>query len=42
VGYDNERGKGDHRHMGLVQKPCKFVDVPTSLADFMRDAEASV
>lgn len=42
VGYDNERGKGDHRHMGVVQKPYKFVDVPTLLADFMRDVEASV
>lgn len=42
VGYDNERGKGDHRHMGFVQKPYKFVDVPTLLVDFMRDVEASV
>ena len=41
VGYDNERGKGDHRHIGASEKPYKFVDVPTLLSDFMRDVEAS-
>ncbi len=41
VGYDNERGKGDHRHIRSVEKPYEFVDVPTLLADFMRDVEAS-
>ena len=40
VGYDNERGKGDHRHIGTTEKPYQFVDVPTLLADFMRDVEA--
>lgn len=39
VGYDNERGKGDHRHLGAVEQPYQFVDVPTVLADFMRDVE---
>ena len=41
VGYDNERGKGDHRHIGAAEKPYKFIDVPTLLADFMRDVEAA-
>ena len=41
VGYDNERGKGDHRHIGAVEHTYRFVDVPTLLADFMRDVEAS-
>lgn len=41
VGYDNERGKGDHRHIGAVETPYTFVDVPTLLADFMRDVEDS-
>ena len=41
LGYDNERGKGDHRHIGTTEKPYRFVDVPTLLADFMRDVEAS-
>lgn len=39
--YDNERGKGDHRHLGDLQKPYRFKDVPTLLADFMRDVEAT-
>ncbi len=42
VGYDNERGKGDHRHVGATEKPYKFVSVPALLADFMRDVEASI
>jgi len=41
VGYDNERGKGDHQHVGAAEKAYKFIDVPTLLADFMRDVEAS-
>jgi len=41
VGYDNERGKGDHRHLGAAESSYEFVDVPTLLADFMRDVEAS-
>lgn len=42
VGYDNERGKGDHRHIDGEEKSYKFVDVPTLLTDFMRDVEASL
>ena len=42
VGYDNERGKGDHRHLGETEAPYCFVDVPTLLRDFWRDvSEAS-
>jgi hypothetical protein len=41
VGYDNERGKGDHRHLGGTEKLYRFKDVPTLLEDFMRDVEAS-
>ena len=32
--YDNEAGKGDHRHIGLVEKLYKFVDPETLLVDF--------
>ena len=39
VGYDNERGKGDHRHIGDTEAPYTFVDVPTLTADFMADVE---
>ena len=37
VGYDNERGKGDHRHLGDEEMPYTFVDVPTLLDDFWVD-----
>ncbi|MDP1605270.1 MAG: DUF6516 family protein [Rhodocyclaceae bacterium] len=36
VGFDNERGKGGHRHAGDRETPCTFVDVETLLADFWR------
>lgn len=39
VGYDNERGKGDHRHVGGRELGYSFVDVPTLLRDFLRDAK---
>lgn len=37
LGYDNERGKGDHRHTGDAELPYVFADVTTLLADFWRD-----
>lgn len=37
VGYDNERGKGDHRHVGDREAPYQFVDIPTLLHDFWQD-----
>ncbi|WP_448192445.1 toxin-antitoxin system TumE family protein [Azospirillum sp. sgz301742] len=37
VGYDNERGKGDHRHYGDTEAPYVFEDVDTLLADFLSD-----
>lgn len=39
VGYDNERGKGDHRHIGAGEMPYRFVDVATLLRDFLKDVE---
>ena len=38
--YDNEAGKGDHRHIGRVEKRYRFVDPETLLADFWNDVEA--
>ena len=38
--YDNEAGKGDHRHIGRVEKLYKFVDPETLLVDFWNDVEA--
>jgi Family of unknown function (DUF6516) len=35
--YDNESGKGDHRHVRDGESPYRFVDPDTLLADFWRD-----
>lgn len=37
IRYDNERGKGDHRHVGDEQNAYAFRDVDTLLADFLAD-----
>ncbi|MBV5339143.1 MAG: hypothetical protein J0665_06230 [Deltaproteobacteria bacterium] len=34
VRYDNEQGKGDHRHYAGAEEPYVFVDIPTILHDF--------
>ena len=39
VGYDNERGKGDHMHLGGREMSYRFVDVDTLMRDFLRDVE---
>ena len=39
VGYDNERGKGDHKHIREEETPYSFQDVATLVRDFMRDVE---
>ncbi len=36
IGFDNERGKGDHRHDGDEESPYTFVDVPTLIHDFIQ------
>lgn len=36
IGFDNERGKGDHRHDGDDESPYAFVDVPTLIRDFIQ------
>ncbi len=37
--YDNEAGKGDHRHAGNQQTPYTFITPEQLLADFWRDVE---
>ena len=37
VGYDNERGKGDHRHFGARQRPYSFTSPDQLMADFTAD-----
>ena len=39
VGYDNERGKGDHRHLAGLEEAYRFVDVDTLIRDFLSDVE---
>lgn len=39
VGYDNERGKGDHRHYGEDEAPYHFVSVERLLRDFYEDVD---
>ncbi|MFZ4860280.1 MAG: toxin-antitoxin system TumE family protein [Desulfuromonadaceae bacterium] len=39
VGYDNERGKGDHKHLDGKQETYTFIDVDTLVEDFVRDVE---
>ena len=39
IGYDNERGKGDHRHTGGREEQYRFTSVERLLADFRADVE---
>ncbi len=39
VRYDNERGKGDHRHANGVEAPYRFVSLDQLLDDFQRDVQ---
>jgi hypothetical protein len=37
VGYDNERGKGDHRHRRGIEEPYRFTTVEQLVSDFLAD-----
>ena len=37
VRYDNEMGKGDHRHFKDKDAPYKFKSIETLVADFLAD-----
>jgi len=39
VGYDNERGKGDHRHLGKTEMFYRFADEAQLLDDFWQDVK---
>ena len=39
VGYDNEHGKSDHKHVHEVQSRYKFESVNQLVADFLADVE---
>lgn len=40
VGYDNESGKGDHRHLGGREFAYEFVSVEALIADFLADVRS--
>jgi hypothetical protein len=37
--YDNEAGKGDHRHIGQTEKRYKFTNPEFLLTDFWNDVD---
>src|ERR1043166_2166128 len=39
VRYDNEGGKGDHRHLGEREEDYRFTTIEQLLADFERDVD---
>ncbi|HZZ59892.1 MAG TPA: DUF6516 family protein [Roseiarcus sp.] len=40
LGYDNERGKGDHRHFDDREEPFLFTSIDRLLAQFTSEVEA--
>lgn len=41
VGFDNERGKGDHCHIDGVELPYKFVSIERLIEDFIAAVDAA-
>lgn len=41
LGYDNERGKGDHRHVGTAEEPIAFVSIDDVISRFVDEVEAT-
>ena len=39
VRFDNESGKGDHKHAGSQEERYRFIDVETLVADFLAEIE---
>ena len=40
LGYDNERGKGDHRHVDGVEERIRFTTIDDLLSQFVIEVEA--
>jgi hypothetical protein len=40
VRYDNEAGKGDHKHVGRAEKPYVWRGMSALVEDFLNDVEA--
>ena len=41
IGFDNERGKGDHRHVGGLELPYTFTTVVALVEDFIAAVSAA-
>jgi hypothetical protein len=39
IGYDNERGKGDHTHIGEAEEPYRFTAPDELIRDFWADVD---
>lgn len=39
IGFDNEHGKGDHKHVRDVEQPYTFVSVERLIEDFLAEVE---
>ena len=39
VRFDNESGKGDHKHVGGQEETYQFIDVESLVADFLAEIE---
>lgn len=42
VRYDNEMGKGDHKHIGNKEYDYQFIDIDTLFRDFERDIKKAL
>lgn len=41
IGFDNERGKGDHKHLGTFETTYPFTTVDRLIADFLAEVNAA-
>lgn len=39
IGFDNERGKGDHCHVGDEECTYRFVDIERLIEDFIAEVD---
>jgi hypothetical protein len=39
IGFDNERGKGDHRHWAESEYPYDFTSIDTLIEDFLAEVD---
>ncbi len=42
VRYDNEQGKGDHRHVAQQEEPYRFTSLEELISDFERDVREAL